>query len=87
MMDEKKRREMLKHQLDTLAAVEVGGITLTSLITFSPDLSPLPVETAMQAEQDALIEHPSGEGRGPKKTVCNHTGMKLVLYASSTSRV
>lgn len=30
-MDEKKRREMLKHQLDTLAAVEVGGITLTSL--------------------------------------------------------
>jgi len=36
VMDEKKRREMLKHQLDTLAAVE--------------------------AEQDALIEHPSGEG-------------------------
>ena len=42
------------------------------------------VETAMQAEQDALIEHPSGEGRGPKQNVCNH--MKLVLYASSTSR-
>ena len=42
------------------------------------------VESAMQAEQDALIEHPSGEGRGPKQNVCNH--MKLVLYASGTSR-
>lgn len=32
----------------------------------------------MQAEQDALIEHPSGEGRGPKQNVCNQYEVDVV---------